>query len=344
MQLENLHPLYYGYCLHWYAGEPATEVLRSHEFGESKTFRASPYIASLASGGAFRVKLEIGIHPDLPLLIELQARGATDFLADILHTGAELPPGVSWATQRPGGFEATDIEVLLTLTPYLALVFGALAEQRKTRAVLSTYLGEGPGREVFEGQIRRGNVRRIEAVVLLTDLRDFTRKTATLSDHELLDALNLYFECVADSVTGERGEVLKFVGDGMLSVFPLISADDGPSRCWAALRAVSAARKDLASVNDLRERAGCERLDFVAALDLGSVSYGNIGGRDRLDFTVVGQTVNIATRIEALAKQLSERTLLTHRVASCLGDLSLRSVGLHLLRGVDVPIAVFAPE
>lgn len=342
-QLENLHPVYYGYCLHWYAGEPAYEVARSHEFAESEAFASSPYMASLSSGGAYRVRLEgVDRELDVPLLKELQARGATDFIADIVPTGASLPPGVSWTTRRRGGFRPEDVAALKTLTPYIGMVFGALAEQRKTAAVLRTYLGTETGREVFEGRTRRGDIRKIDAVILLTDLRGFTSKTGAYSDPELLGALNDYFECVADAVGLHGGEVLKFIGDGVLSVFRVSDPADTPTRCRAAVGAVRHARAALDARNRTRDANGQEPLDFVAALELGPLSYGNIGARERLDFTVVGTPANVASRIESLAKELHESTLMTAAVANHIPDGERRSLGRRALRGVVEPVEIFA--
>ena len=153
--------------------------------------------------------------------------------------------------------------------------------------MLRTYLGAAPGREVLAGQIRRGDVRRLEAVVMLTDLRGFTAMTASASEAELLATLDDYFEVVADAVQSQGGEVLKFIGDGVLSVFP-VEAGRLADRAGAAVAAARAA-----------QTAG--GAPFTAVLSSGPVAYGNIGARERLDFTVIGPAVNLASRIEAVA-------------------------------------------
>jgi adenylate cyclase len=249
---------------------------------------------------------------------------------------------VSWTTRRPGGFSDRDVAMLRALTPYLGLVFGSLAGQRKVEAVLRTYLGVGPGREVAEGKVRRGDIRRIDAVVLLTDLRGFTRKAAELAEPELLDALNDYFGCVADAVSAGGGDILKFIGDGVLSCFPVADQAELPKRCRDAVAAVRLARSALAPVNARREAEGRPRLDFVAAMDAGSLSYGNIGAADRLDFTVVGPAVNIASRIESLAKELGEKTLVTAAIAGHLAHLQPRKVASRVLRGLSEPVELYA--
>ena len=319
LQLESLHPVYYGYCLHWEAGGPARVVERSRAFGESEDFRRSPYMASLTRGG-WRWRAEDGA-PRLPLVQQLAAGGVTDFMAEIIGAVGTLPPGITWATRAPGGFSTADVAFLRALGPLLVPLFGLGAERRKLDAVLRTYLGAAPGRAVLSGQVERGDVRRLEAVVLLTDLRGFTALTATAGEAELLATLDHYFETVADAVHAAGGEVLKFIGDGVLSVFPLEQA----------AAAVAAARSALAQAGP----------PFTAVLTAGPVAYGNIGARERLDFTVIGAAVNFASRIEVVAKRLGEPLVASAGVAAAAGA-SGRSLGRHELRGVSEAIELVA--
>ena len=315
LQMENLHPVYYGYCLHWQAGGPGRVLERSRAFGASEEFRQSPYMASLPLG-SWRWRWEDGT-PGLPLVRELAGSGVTDFMAEIIAAEGTLPPGITWATRAAGGFRAEDAAFLRRLGPLLVPVFGWRAEHRKLDAVLRTYLGAAPGREVLNGQIRRGDVRQLEAIVLLTDLRGFTALSAAVPERELLRALDGYFEAVADAVYAGGGEVLKFIGDGVLAVFPV----DG------ARAAVAAARRALAA-QDGR---------ITAVLTSGTVSYGNIGARERLDFTVIGPAVNLASRIEAVAKGLDEPIVATSAVATAAGEAG-RPLGSHEIRGVVAPV------
>jgi adenylate cyclase len=319
LQLESLHPVYYGYCLHWETGAAARVVERSRAFGESEEFRHSPYMASLRHGG-WRWRAEDG-EPELPLVRGLAAGGITDFMAEIIGAVGTLPPGVTWATRAPDGFSAADAAFLRALGPLLVPLFGLGAERRKLAAVLRTYLGAAPGRAVLSGHVERGDVRRLDAVVLLTDLRGFTALTVTAGDAELLATLDRYFETVANAVHAAGGEVLKFIGDGVLSVFPMEQA----------AAAVTAARAALAQ----------EGPRFTAVLSAGPVAYGNIGARERLDFTVIGAAVNLASRIEAVAKRLDERLVATAEVATAAGT-SGRSLGRHELRGLSEAVELVA--
>ena len=181
---------------------------------------------------------------------------------------------------------------------------------------------------MLAGQIRRGDVRRLEAVVMLTDLRGFTAMTASASEAELLATLDDYFEVVADAVQSQGGEVLKFIGDGVLSVFP-VEAGRLADRAGAAVAAARAA-----------QTAG--GAPFTAVLSSGPVAYGNIGARERLDFTVIGPAVNLASRIEAVAKRLGEPLVATAAVAAAAGEPG-RSLGRHELRGVAEVVELVAP-
>jgi adenylate cyclase len=194
------------------------------------------------------------------------------------------------------------------------------AERRKLATVLRTYVGRGPATEVLAGRVRRGDVRRLDAVVLLTDLRGFSRMTAIHSETETLTALVLYAEAVVAAVTARGGDVLKLMGDGILAIFPVESPGQAALACTAALAAVRAARADLALTS----------LEFVAVLNLGAVAYGNVGARERLDFTVIGDAVNVASRIEAHAKRLAVSVAMTAAVARHLDE------PVHLLGQVEL--------
>ena len=237
LQMENLHPVYYGYCLHWQEGGTAHLLERSRTFGASEEFKLSPYMASLTRG-SWRWRRAGGAQPELPLVRALAETGITDFMAEIIGAAGTLPPGVTWATRAPGGFVDADAALLQALGPHLVPLFGVGAERRKLDAVLRTYLGTAPGREVLGGHIQRGDVRRLDAIVLLTDLRGFTAMTASASEAELLATLDGYFEVVADAVQSQGGEVLKFIGDGVLSVFP-VEAGKLAERAQAAVAAAT---------------------------------------------------------------------------------------------------------
>jgi adenylate cyclase len=341
LQLENRHPVYYGYCLHWREDEGARLVERSRAFAASEEFQRSLYLASLKAGGSWRWRRDGGTAPGLPLVEGLAGPGVSDFLVEILAPLGAMPPGITWATRAEAGWAASDVTLLRALGPHLVPLFGVGAERRKLEAVLRTYLGAGPAREVRDGRIQRGDVRRLDAVVLLTDLAGFTAMTGAWSEASLLEALDAYFEAVADAVGARGGEVLKFIGDGVLAVFPAGDEAALAGRCRDALDAVRGARSALEAINAGR-RLGAAPLAFTAVLHAGAVAYGNVGARERLDFTVIGGAVNVASRVEAVAKRLGEATVATRAVARHLDGSSARALGAHELKGLAEPVELVA--
>jgi adenylate cyclase len=206
------------------------------------------------------------------------------------------------------------------------------------RTVLETYVGQEAGRRVLGGEIRRGHYQHRAAVIWLCDLRGFTALSETLAGGAVVALLNDYFERMAAAVRGHDGEILKFVGDAMLAVFPTMP--DGPAAaCRAALAAAHDARAAMAAWNAVRAARGDPPLHFGIALHLGEVVSGNIGGTDRLDFTVIGAAVNRAARIEALTGPLGHPVLVSETVAQHAGPL--RSCGRHRLRDVAEQVELF---
>ena len=327
IQLDNLHPLFFGYCLHWYAGQPGYEVPRSHDFARSDEFALSPYKAALNGGGFFRWRLDREPEPGLPLIRQLAAGGFTDYFTVILDNGSAVPPGIGWATAAPGGFDEDAFFVLRSLSPHLGAPFGLAAERRKLAAVMATYLGRGPAADVLAGRVERGDLRRLDAVVLLADLRGFSRLASEADEATLIGTLDGYCDAVASAVAAHGGDVLKFIGDGILAVFAYETEEALPRRARDAAAAVAAAR------------AAFDR-PMTAVLHAGPVAFGNVGARERLDFTVIGPAINVASRLEAVAKALDVETVATGRVAAHLRPAA-RSLGRHRLRGMPDEVELF---
>ncbi len=203
--------------------------------------------------------------------------------------------------------------------------------RRSAESLLRTYLGDGPAQRVMAGAIRRGDWIEIEAAVLLTDLVGYTALSEQLPPDRLLDHLGRYLEVVVGSVQSENGDVLKFIGDGVLSIFPV--REGGPSEAVRrALRALEAALTRAEQVGDLR---------FIGCLHVGPVTYGNIGSPDRLDFTVVGPTVNLVSRLETITKRTGNVAVCSQEVAALLPAEAARALGTFALRGVPGEQTVF---
>ena len=245
----------------------------------------------------------------------------------------------TWATDRPDGFSEIEITGIHRLRDVLSLVLEVQESRRITATLLNTFLGRATGERVLAGQIKRGDHENIRAVLLLADLRGFTRLSDTMAREALIGLFDSYFECVVGSVHGQGGEVLKFIGDGLLAIFPI--AGDARVAARAALTAARDAETAIDGLNRSRTAAGEVPLRFGLALHVGDVFYGNIGAPDRLDFTVIGPAVNLVARIEALNKPL-DRTMLASAEFAAIAAEPLVPLGSQVLRGVREPQDVYA--
>jgi adenylate cyclase len=281
---------------------------------------------------------------DFPQLEELKKHGATDYVGQLTEFGLDGAPDrgtgfmVSWSTDRSSGFSDADIAALEYLQPRLALALQSRISHEIEVNLLDTYVGPNAGRRILAGEIERGKGERIRAAIMLSDLGGFTEMTDRLPSEQVIAHLNDYFGIMATEVQKQSGEVLKFIGDGMLAVFDI----EGSARdkaCCQAIHAAIGAANALAILNKDR----VEKLNVRIALHLGEVVYGNIGAADRLDFTVIGAAVNETARIEELCRALDRQILTSASFASSCKCKPLISVGLHHLRGVSEPQELFAP-
>jgi adenylate cyclase len=212
--------------------------------------------------------------------------------------------------------------------------------RRTASNLLDTYVGHGSGERILDGQIHRGDVQAIEAAIWLSDMRGFTPLADRLPGHELIDLLNRYFDCQIPAIIAHGGEVLKFMGDGLLAIFPIADAT-AVDCCASALAAAEATRANIAALRSQTNAAGRGAVRFGLALHVGEVQYGNIGGGNRLDFTCIGPAVNLAARIEKLASRLDRDILVSQPFARHCRRPLIR-LGEFELAGFGAPQAVFA--
>ena len=285
---------------------------------------------------------------DLPLLDQLAAAGVTDYFAEIVRFGAKDDPsrgtgiGYSFATDSPRGFDDDDLMLLKAVLPVVSLAMMALAGHTIAASLLAAYLGDDAGRRVHSGAIERGSVESIRAVLWYADLRGSTSIADTIPGHAVVELLNEIFETLTAALRSHGGQVLKFLGDGMLATFPL-GEQGGESICREALDAAAEAMRALDRLNSGRAAAGKPVGDVDLALHTGEVLYGNVGAADRLDFTVIGPAVNEVARIETLCEPLGHRILVSAELAAAVGDSHrLEPLGSHRLRGVSEPRAIYA--
>lgn len=335
-----LHPQYFGVALYW-DGEKVTTQPGTHDFLQTDEYRDSIAARITAGERALRRRLELGGDQlDFPVLRDLHQEGFTDYVIAEVVFSDDTRNSVSLATRRPGGFTDRDIEELERLLHPFALVMENFSGRDLTRTLLDTYLGRISGQRVLQGQIKRGDGQSIDAVIWFSDLRESTPLSSALGEQRFLDLLNDYFEATAGAILANGGEVLRFIGDASLAVFPTAAAGVREA-CERAVRAARQARIQVVAVNARRVSAGLPAFACGIGLHLGRVHYGNIGTPERLEFSVIGAAANEAARIEALCKETGQDVVISGSMAAELGG-SCCSLGKFALRGVAEPVEVFA--
>lgn len=334
--VRTLHPNVAGRGFFWREGCEEVEVDQAeHSFIGTDEHLSSPVYAVWSTNQEIRRRIADPACPmDYPVLADLRAEGASDYLAVPLRfINGEVHVG-SFATRRPGGFAEAEIAALRRVVPPLSRMAEIYGLRRMARNILDAYLGQQAGEKVLAGHIRRGDGEDINAVIWFCDLRDSTPLADSMSRQDFLRLLNDYFECVLGPVLERQGEVLRFIGDAALAIFPV-----GERPAEACAKALAAARDALARMDKLNKNRQ-RPLRFGIGLHLGELTYGNIGTPTRIEFTVIGAAANEAARIEALCKALEVDLLVSERVAKQLPD-GLRSLGKHTLRGVGDKMELF---
>ena len=341
--VRTLHPQLFATGLTWQSDSEGVETMQpSHAMMQSRAYLDSPFAPILRGEGGVRRRLE-GADPrlDYPILQELHAAGATDYVAMPLKFSDGQINIITLVSRDAGGFSTGELGQLYEILPMLSRLFEVFALRDNAVSLLGTYLGQRTGRQVLNGLIKRGDGQDIDAAIWLCDLRDSTTLSETMARDAYLDTLNQFFDCMAVPVIEHGGEVLKYIGDAVLAMFP-IEAPDSPAQdaCARALAAAADAQSRVEEQNRARRERGGAPLGYGIALHRGSLTYGNIGSTDRLDFTVIGPAVNQAARIEAMSKLLDRPLLISSAFAeSFQGELI--SLGRHELRGSATPQELF---
>lgn len=336
------HPQWLGARLMWSDGMREAEIARV----DYDVRERSEYIGSSANeilSGATEVRENLEQDPALgrkhALYDEMRAKGLTDYVAWPLYHTLGKQHLVTFATDRPGGFDDSHIAALKKLLPVLALVSEIRVKNRLARTLLETYVGAHAGELILAGATRRGTGTTVRAAIMICDLRDFTKISDNWPRDDVIDLLNDYFDAMSDPIGRHGGEILKFIGDGLLAIFPL----DRPDACANLLRAVAEARQAMTALNQRNNGTGRAPLNYGIGVHVGDVMYGNIGSTTRLDFTVIGPAVNMASRLEALTKQIGKPVLLSRDFAELVTpEFELERIGQHAVRGFSEPIELFA--
>ena len=340
----TLHPQLIGFGARWTAASGrAEELALAHGLLESEAYRNSPFMRVYEYGETIRRHLEGDADAlDFPVLRDLKAAGMTDYLVMPLLLGAITRNTASFASDRPGGFTDAEITRITALGPVLSTVLELLAQRRVSSTLLDVYLGRKAGQRVLAGDIVRGSGEAIRAVIWSSDLRNFTGLSDRLPGTRVTDLLNRVFDTQVAAIHERGGEVLKFIGDGLVAIFPIDDIEFAMDQCARALAAARAALAANATLNaDLAAEPDAPRVPLAVALHLGEVFFGNIGGQDRLDFTVIGPAVNAVSRLEKLAKTLGRDLVVTGDFVAAARRRDFDSLGVHPLRGFSEPIEVF---
>ncbi|NYZ17274.1 adenylate/guanylate cyclase domain-containing protein [Azospirillum sp. RWY-5-1] len=345
---DTLHPVIAGHVVTWMDGTDAELTDYRTEDHNPDNWERSPFFLLYNERGTLlRRRLDDSYaRGEFPKLDELQDGGCTDYVCLLHHLGADAVVGdldcvfSSFTTREPGGFTDDQVAALGPLVATLAVAIHNRGMVRIARTLVETYLGRDAGERVLRGQIRRGVAETIRAVLWFSDLQGFTKITDTADPATVIPMLNDYADALVSAIRGNGGEVLKFIGDGILAIFPL---DEGGAACTAALDAAVDARARCQVVNARRKADGAPVTRFYLGLHVGEVFYGNIGSADRLDFTVVGPAVNEASRIAAMCRSLDQDVLVSSAFAAAAPACGERliSVGRYLLRGVGRPQELF---
>jgi adenylate cyclase len=358
--IDTLHPIHEGRLFRW--GYSPNEP-PMHEYGRTSlegldesgpvsldvqatdVWQRGPFYNMLQTGASLlRRRLNSDTKDEFSMLPDWLAAGMTDYVAIITRFADEGIIGEmdavysSWGTRAPEGFNDAQIASLNHIVLYLALAIKSVSLARMTRTLMETYLGRDAGQRVLSGRIVRGVADRIDAVVWFSDLRGFTRITDTAPE-QVIPLLNDYSDAIVLAIHEHGGDVLKLIGDGTLAIF---TAEDRTHAYSAALSAAIAAREGIVKLNKRRVADGKLITDMYLGLHVGEVFYGNVGSRERLDFTVIGPAVNEASRIAAMCRSVDQPVLMSSAFAD-VGGIKRRlvSVGRYALRGVAHPQELF---
>jgi len=337
--VQTLHPDIMGRRLRWDAGKGVTISESPIEMLDSEMYLSSPVVAVKAIGRSLRRRLTATNRPpEFPVLADLAAEGATDYVMAPLHFSNGEIHAVSWTTCIANGFSDAQIAALEAVMPPLARVAEIWALRRVAGNLLDTYVGHQAGALILGGRIRRGHTESIVAAIWLSDLRGFTDLADRMPGPDLIGLLNRYFDCQVPAIQAHGGEVLKYMGDGLLAIFPI--KDDGATVCAAALAAARDFRAEFSRLAATESEGPAAQLRFGLALHVGELLYGNIGGGNRLDFTAIGPAVNLAARLEKLARDLN-RTIIASGAFAAACPHQFVPLGEQRLRGVAAPQPAF---
>ncbi|HYB10297.1 MAG TPA: adenylate/guanylate cyclase domain-containing protein [Alphaproteobacteria bacterium] len=334
--VRTLHPEFRGVARIWRRGENIEIRTTRHGLQYTSDYQNSPIQSIIETGQWLNTRLDEATDRRFPILATLRGQGVTHYVMAPLVFSNRIVNAMSWATDAPGGFADADVELLEGLVTAFIPILEATASPRIYGELLATYVGRDPGARIMAGAVQRGDVHHLKAAMLLADLRGFSRLTDELPEERIVELLNAFFDLVVPGVIAGGGDILKFVGDAVIAIFPIPDGDPRPA-CTAALASARSALGALqAAAPEIREK-----ILIDIALHCGDAAYGNIGSGNRLDFTAVGRDVNILSRLELLCKGVGRPILMTDTFAAAISEPVIE-IGHFELRGFRRHQAVYA--
>lgn len=342
LHLRIQHPQWQGTRITWRSGMVEAKI----DTFEYNTDAANLLLGAPASeiyNGVQEVRQQLWNlfqeNQHFPLYSELSGEGFTDYVAwPIEHTLGKRHV-VAFATKRPNGFTDQHLIYLRDILPAFAFASEVRMKNAMARTLLKTYVGPHASEEILAGATRRGSGKTISAAIMICDLRDFTTLSDLWPRDDIIELLNAYFDALCEPIENRGGEILKFMGDGVLAIFPL----SDPAACANLLAAVEEGLNNIVALNEANSLQGKPLLRHGVGVHVGDIMYGNIGSLKRLDFTAIGPAVNVASRLEELTKVVGHPVLMSQAfVGMTAEDLKFESVGLYPLRGLQEPVDIFA--
>lgn len=335
--IDALDSQYSGVGRFWRKGEGVSYRLFPHGPEAEAIYERSPFAETHRTGEWLLLDLSATPDSAYGIVAELREAGYRHYLVIPLVFTTGTRNGLTLATRSPSGFDRRSLGLLRFLMPTFSAAMEMRSVGQRLDNVLRIYVGDEPHRQILSGAIRRGQVSRIRSAILFADMRSYTRITSALTPEAAVELLNNFFDCLVPPIEAEGGEVLKYLGDGLLAIFR-DSGDDTGGTAQSALTAAVAALVRLDEAN--RDGTFPERIAAGIALHYGEAAYGNVGSGNRLDFTVIGRDVNLASRIAQLNKALGEPLLMSRDFADHLwGDPE--PLGEHGLPGFEKPVAIY---
>ena len=309
--VRTLHPEFRGISRIWRRGQ-STEIRTSrHGIESTSDYQNSPVQHVIETGHWLDTVLSEATDRRFPILATLRAQGITHYVMAPLIFSNRIVNAISLGSDAPSGFTKADVELFRDLVPAFTPVLEVTAGRRIYGELLATYVGQDPCARIMAGAVQRGNVHHIKAAMLLADLRGFSRLTDELPEERIIELLNAFFDLVVPGVTGSGGDVLKYIGDAVIAIFPVTGDDPAP----ACGKALAAAQTTLTALQNLPPEIQ-QHICIDIALHYGDAAYGNIGSGNRLDFTAIGRDINILSRLELLCKDVGRPLLMTGAFAA----------------------------